>query len=197
MKKPFWKRVNRGFVVSMALLAVVLVYVLVTQLMLLPEKKAIRALGEELRTMMESSTKLSGEEIEALKDPAAFEKKSKELREQLAALFTEDASYLEDALQSLTSELSLQTEEMQRITSRTNPRKESRCVVDQDTAALSLNYEYDVQGEFWDYGMEKLVEQTCRQRMEIGLVCKKVDGEWKIFRVSNLYLYTYGEGGMW
>ena len=37
-KRPFWKRTNRGFVVSMVLLAAVIVYVVVSQLMLIPDK---------------------------------------------------------------------------------------------------------------------------------------------------------------
>ena len=185
MKKPFWKRVNRGFVVSMALLAAVLIYVLVTQLMLLPEKKAIRVLGEEMRSMMESSTKLTEEEIEALKDSGTFEKRSKELETQLESLLMKDAANPDAALQSLAGQITLQVEGMQRI------------VVEQDTATLSLCYEYDIQGEFWDYATEKPVERTGKQRISVGLVCKKVDGEWKIFRISHFDAYTYGERGAW
>ena len=36
-KKPFWKRVNRGFVFSMVLLAAVIFYVTAEQIMLIPE----------------------------------------------------------------------------------------------------------------------------------------------------------------
>ncbi len=198
MKKPFWKRVNRGFVVSMALLAAVLIYVLVTQLMLLPEKKAIRVLGEEMRSMMESSTKLTEEEIEALKDSGTFEKRSKELETQLESLLMKDAANPDAALQSLAGQITLQVEGMQRIDSRANPKRtENRCVVEQDTATLSLCYEYDIQGEFWDYATEKPVERTGKQRISVGLVCKKVDGEWKIFRISHFDAYTYGERGAW
>ena len=71
------------------------------------------------------------------------------------------------------------------------------CVVEQDTATLSLCYEYDIQGEFWDYATEKPVERTGKQRISVGLVCKKVDGEWKIFRISHFDAYTYGERGAW
>lgn len=44
-KKSVWKRMNRGFLVSMVLVAGVLIYVLVSQLMLIPEKQALRELG--------------------------------------------------------------------------------------------------------------------------------------------------------
>lgn len=198
MKKPFWKRVNRGFVVSMALLVAVLIYVLVTQLMLLPEKKAIRVLGEEMRSMMESSTKLTEEEIEALKDSGTFEKRSKELETQLESLLMKDAANPDAALQSLAGQITLQVEGMQRIDSRANPKRtENRCVVEQDTATLSLCYEYDIQGEFWDYATEEMVERTGKQEINVDLVCKKADGEWKIFRVSGFDAHVFGERGAW
>lgn len=198
MKKPFWKRVNRGFVVSMALLAAVLIYVLVTQLMLLPEKKAIRVLGEEMLSMMESSTKLTEEEIEALKDSGAFEKRSKELETQLESLLMKDAANPDAALQSLAGQMTFQVEGMQRIDSRTNPKRtRNRCVIEQDTATISLYYEYDVQGEFWDYATEEMVERTGKQEISVDLVCKKADGEWKIFRVSSFDAHVFGERGAW
>lgn len=180
----------------MALLVAVLIYVLVTQLMLLPEKKAIRVLGEEMRSMMESSTKLTEEEIEALKDSGTFEKRSKELETQLESLLMKDAANPDAALQSLAGQITLQVEGMQRIDSRANPKRtENRCVVEQDTATLSLCYEYDIRGNSgitppksrWS---DRQTADQCRSRLQKG--GRRVE----IFRISHFVAYTYGEGGV-
>ena len=65
-KRPFWKRTNRGFVVSMVLLAAVIVYVVVSQLMLIPDKNAIRALADRVDEAYMSAITLSDEQLAQL-----------------------------------------------------------------------------------------------------------------------------------
>ena len=64
-KRPLWKRTNRGFVVSMVLLAAVIVYVVVSQLMLIPDKNAIRALADRVDEAYMSAITLSDEQLAA------------------------------------------------------------------------------------------------------------------------------------
>lgn len=65
-KKSFWRRTNRGFWVSMALLLIVVIYVVVSQLMLVAQRPDIRGLAEKVNTLWNSATLLTDEEAAAL-----------------------------------------------------------------------------------------------------------------------------------
>lgn len=192
-KKPFWRRVNRGFVVSLALLAIVAVYVLVTQLMLLPDKQAVRSLAEEVCAIMESGSMLSEAEIAALQDPDALEDKKEEICDQLGRLFSEDSSYADDIPSDVGLMIDLQAQGMQTLKTR-GDRTENRvtCQIDQDTATVSVYRTYENSaGVFWDYSLEEAVEGNAQEILNCSIVCKKTDGVWKIYRISNLYMTTY------
>ncbi|MDD4546933.1 MAG: hypothetical protein PHR24_06535, partial [Oscillospiraceae bacterium] len=79
-KKPFWQRVNRGFVVSMALLGIVFIYVVTTQVMLVFEKTEIDSLVNNVRELMESTTMLTDEQVDSLKSESAFLAEQKRIK---------------------------------------------------------------------------------------------------------------------
>ncbi len=192
-KKPFWRRVNRGFVVSMALLAIVAVYVLVTQLMLLPDKQAVRTLANDVRTLVETNSMLSEEEIAALQDPAALEKKKADIRVELKPLFVEDGANLESTAASIDDIIDLQVNGMRLIETRGEKKDNSvKCQIDQDVATVSVYCRYEKsQGKYWDQKLEEMVDDYMDEYMDLQLVCKKVDGTWKIYRTNLLSMNAY------
>ena len=62
-KKSFWRRTNRGFLVSMVLLAAVLLYVAITQIMLIPQRSTLQELGHKVSSLWES-TMLSDAQVQ-------------------------------------------------------------------------------------------------------------------------------------
>ena len=189
-KKPFWRRVNRGFVVSMALLAIVAVYVLVTQLMLLPDKQAVRALANDVRTLVETNSMLSEEEIAALQDPAALEKKKADIRAELKPLFVEDGANLESTAASIDNIIDLQVNGMRLIEMRGEKKNNSvKCQIDQDVATVSVYCRYEKsQGKFWEQAMEEMVDDYADEYVNLQFVCKKVGDSWKIYRSSTMLM---------
>ncbi|HJD24203.1 MAG TPA: hypothetical protein H9694_08700 [Firmicutes bacterium] len=192
-KKPFWRRVNRGLVVSVALLAIVAVYVLVTQAMLLPEKKAVEELAQSVCTLMLDNSMLSEEEISSLQSDGAREKKQQEIQEQLKPLFAADSSYAADFPDGMEEILKLQELEMQAIYNRGQLQKSQvNCQIEQDTAIVSIYRKYTgSQGKFWDYSLEKAKEGTADEVLNLSIVCKKTDGVWKIYRISGMSMNAY------
>lgn len=185
--KMIWKRKNRGFIVSMALLALVLIYVLATQLMMIPEKQKIKALADEYRGLMESTSQLTDEQTAALKDDTALKTERNRLSTELSSYFVKDAGYLDTAVGYLVNNISTQTSGAENVTFRSKPSLEKQTVnIDQDIAACSLYYTYTVSGEFMNYTTNKLETVTSvKQELYLAVDCKKVDGVWKLYRVSE------------
>ncbi len=77
----------------MVLLAAVIVYVVVSQLMLIPDKNAIRALADRVDEAYMSAITLSDEQLAALEDPAALSKKTDEVMKALDPYFVTDSPY--------------------------------------------------------------------------------------------------------
>lgn len=74
-KRSFWKRVNRGFLVSMVLLAGVLVYILVSLFMMMGAKKDIRSLADTVNDQVKAYLMLDEDTIRGYKDdPTALVK---------------------------------------------------------------------------------------------------------------------------
>ena len=198
-KKSFWRRTNRGFVVSMVLLAAVLVYVLVTQLMLVPVKNEVQALAQDLRGVIEEIATCSQDEAEALQDPDVYDQELDRIREKIRPLFTDDG-YLDDTMGYMETMLSDQVTRSQQVTVRKQSKQQWRsCTVEEDTASVSLTYLYLVDGWFWDYQTEKPKEESDKtQQLDLSITCKKVDGVWKIYRVNQVMTYSYTTyGGDW
>lgn len=188
-KKPFWRRVNRGFVVSMALLGAVVLYVIISQLMLIPDRTAVRQLTNDYRALMESTSKLSDTEIESLKSEAALSAEKKQLKQQLAGLFVKDSGYIDGAVDLLVNNIQAQTQGMQRITARDEGVKNhDNWVISEDVANATVNYQYMMSGEAMDYTTEKMQKiENETQRLFLSLNFKKENGVWKIYRISNAY----------
>ena len=66
------KRINRGFLVSMVLLGVVVLYVAATQLMLIPQKNELRKTADSLRQVFDDIALTSQEDAKALGNKAAL-----------------------------------------------------------------------------------------------------------------------------
>ena len=187
-KKPFWKRVNRGFVVSMALIAVVLVYVVVTQLMLIPERNEISKLTDGFKDLMESTSQLTGEQIVSLRAENALKDEEKRLKRKLSELFVKDSGYIDEAVQYLMENIGRQLDNLERITNRSDGKNtEQSYLIDQDVSSSTVTYTYTVSGEYTDLSTDEKETKKVSdklQRLYMTVSCKKVDGEWKIYRIG-------------
>lgn len=187
------KPVNRGFVTSMVLLGVVVIYVLVTQLMLIPQKAQLKDLTREVQAIFQAQSALTDEQLEALKSGEALAARQKEVENSLSPLFDPDSGYIAASASNLLSELNSQAQGDLRIRDQQLARiKKEKVDISQDTAKADVQYEYVVDGSFYSYMEDGLVEvEDGRQTVILSLTFKKVDGEWKIYRISSLYRDSY------
>ena len=187
------KPVNRGFVTSMVLLGVVVIYVLVTQLMLIPQKAQLKDLTREVQAIFQAQSALTDEQLEALKSGEALAARQKEVENSLSPLFDPDSGYIAASASNLLSELNSQAQGDLRIRDQQLARiKKEKVDISQDTAKADMQYEYVVDGSFYSYMEDGLVEvEDGRQTVTLSLTFKKVDGEWKIYRISSLYRDSY------
>lgn len=186
-KKPFWRRVNRGFVVSMALLAAALIYVVVTQLMLIPEREKIAKLTDEFRGLVESVSKLDRQKISSLQDDEKMQNELKDLKNKLSRLFAKDSGYIDEAAGYLAGIMQRQVENIEYITERSAAKEVERTfLIDQDVANTSARFLYMVSGEYNNLaeGKTEKIENGQRQ-LYLTINFKKTDKDWKIFRVSS------------
>lgn len=197
-KKSFWKRTNRGFWVSMVLLAAVVVYVLVTQLMLIPQREEIRRLGEEVEALWQEATLLSDEQLAQLADPAALEAETERLKDKLEPLFVPDSDYLDAGVEYLSQEQQLVLSGDNRAKNREPDRVNvNRMNITEDTATAQFSFQYETDGDFFLYddtspdGGSVQAAEDMGETLYLSLVCKRVDGQWKVFRISSLYSYVY------
>ncbi len=197
-KKSVWKRMNRGFLVSMVLVAGVLIYVLVSQLMLIPEKQALRELADSVRQISDAGQIQTEETLRKLADPAEQAKELERIRKELEPYFVKDSSYLAVEAKALLDEI-LSQMDGERLTDLRLKEKETEvesCIIDGDTATIRMFYAFTVSGYFYDYndiaarenGEMKLKKaEDTDQYMRLYLTCKKENGEWKVFRFSEYY----------
>lgn len=197
-KKSVWKRMNRGFLVSMVLVAGVLIYVLVSQLMLIPEKQALRELADSVRQISDAGQIQTEDTLQKLADPAEQAKELERIRKELEPYFVKDSSYLAVEAKALLDEI-LSQMDGERLTDLQLKEKETEvesCIIDGDTATIRMFYAFTVSGYFYDYndiaarenGEMKLKKaEDTDQYMRLYLTCKKENGEWKVFRFSEYY----------
>ena len=197
-KKSVWKRMNRGFLVSMVLAAGVLIYVLVSQLMLIPEKQALRELADSVRQISDAGQIQTEETLRKRADPAEQAKELERIRKELEPYFVKDSSYLAVEAKALLDEI-LSQMDGERLTDLQLKEKETEvesCIIDGDTATIRMFYAFTVSGYFYDYndiaarenGEMKLKKaEDTDQYMRLYLTCKKENGEWKVFRFSEYY----------
>ncbi len=196
-KKPFWRRVNRGFVVSMALLAVVLVYVLINQLMLIPERKEIEKLTNQFRQLMESTSVLNDEQLSSFQNEEVMQAETDRLKKEVSALFDKDSGYVGNAVAYLTDNIRRQADNIERITKLENRELVDRTsLIDQDVATSTVRYSYFVNGQYSDpvSGENKKISDEKRQ-LYLSLTFKKTNGSWKIFRISSAWWETLSGHG--
>ncbi len=186
-KKPFWKRTNRGFVVSMVLLAAVLVYVLATQLMLLPARQEIRQLADDFNKTLQAYSVPTDEAWNKLKTEAGVKEARVQAAQALRPLFVSDADYLDAAADQVVGGL-VDEEYTPRITAQTlTDSKMENCTISDDIATIDMTYTYQADGRFYDYNTGSLTDQTgCTQNLYITLICQKVGDHWQIYRVSSV-----------
>ena len=155
-EKAFWKRTNRGFVVSMALLAIVLVYVIVGQLMLIPDHSAIQKLTDKYREMIEETSMLTESQITAIKKSGALEAEGKRLKNELSEYFVKDSAYIDEAVSILLKNIQQQTNGYERITKRSKGRRTDKSnIIDQNIAKTEVTYLYKSSGKYMDYSTKK------------------------------------------
>lgn len=194
MKQPTVRKpVNRGFVVSLVLLALVAVYVLVTQLMLVPQKKQLKDLTVQIQEIFEQQSALTDQQLEALKSKEALAARQKEVETSLSPLFHPDSGYAASSAGLLLSELNSQVQGELRIRDqRLSKMKKAKYDISEDTAKATLEYEYSVDGEFYSYEKDDLVEvKDGSQTVTLTLTFKRMDGEWKVYRIGSLYRDSY------
>lgn len=201
-KKSFWKRANRGFLVSLALIACVLIYVLVTQLMLLSEKSELKGLADSVRDLNQSVHILSDEKLQELQEDTAKMAELDRIKAALEPLFDPDSDYLDAGAEALLANMPLPDGQSERTRTAQESGKPSveQCSVDGDIATIHVIYTYSVTGEYYNYDNpyaddgELYTPQPVDSASEdfaVRLICKKVDGQWKIFRISSARSYAY------
>ena len=185
-KKPFWRRVNRGFVVSMALLGIVFIYVVTTQVMLMFEKAEIDSLVNNVRELMESTTMLTDEQVDSLKSESSFLAEQKRIKGELSKIFIKDSKNLDNAVSYFTENIKQQTESIQRVTKRDDGKRvEGTISIVQDKARAQSEYNYKVSGEYMKMPSVEIVQaEDTYQRLHLDMHFKKVNGEWKIYNIS-------------
>ena len=177
-KKSFWQRTNRGFWVSMVLLLAVVLYIAATQLMLIPQRKEIQELSDAVNKIWEETTLMTDEQAAALNTSKEKQDAVKaRIRQGLSPLFVEGSSYLDSACDSL---MAL-----------------DKCNIIEDTAQATYYYANRVSGRYYDYynGEGDLKDmENIRQTLSLSLICQKVKGEWKIYRISGISSNTDTRG---
>lgn len=184
-QKPFWRRVNRGFLVSMVLLTAVLIYVLVTQLMLIPQRRQLADLANRAGDAIMS--------VENLSAPGTPDEQRKAvylegLMGDLKPLFSEDSEYVSAAAQQAVQSLYDRLGTDQRITSQQRSvNKITGYTIDEDVATVTLENTYALSGQLY-IARDDTIENVDNaiQRLNLRLIMKKVGEEWRIYRISSL-----------
>lgn len=195
MKKSFWKRCNRGFIVSMVLLIVVILYVTVTQLMLMGEKRDIRDVCAAVDSMLAQHAQMSAEELAELKQKSVQETFKATVREKLKPYFVKDSAYLDDAVTSYVNTImEMNTNEIV-ITALTDDGTDDSIRIDDNTAAVEYSHEYDSAGVWPIYQNDGTVvegkTQTGTAVCSFTFSMKQEGGDWKIYRASRIAFYSY------
>ena len=186
-KKSFWQRTNRGFWVSMVLLLAVVLYIAATQLMLIPQRKEIQELSDAVNKIWEETTLMTDEQAAALNTSKEKQDAVKaRIRQGLSPLFVEGSSYLDSACDSLMALVQQEYSGQQRT--------KTRVYLDVDPDKCNI---IRVSGRYYDYynGEGDLKDmENIRQTLSLSLICQKVKGEWKIYRISGISSNTDTRG---
>lgn len=189
-RKSFWRRINRGFVVSMALLAAVLIYVLVTQLLLIPQKQQLTELARQAADAIVGTEVLTSPVGPETQPKAEYLRK---VTEALEPLFAEDSDYAASAAQQA-AEMMFDSSVIgggEIRSTRLTVEKVRSCSIEEDVASLSLESTYEIAGKLYDPYTDTVKEtEKGQQILYLSLSLKKTDGQWEIYRISSVGSYT-------
>lgn len=188
-KKSFWKRCNRGFIVSMALLVAVLGYVTVTQVMLAGQKKEIRAITDQVQTLLTDVAKLPYADAQAMAADATKTAAYRDAtKKKLAGLFVKDAAYLDEGTEHILSAADSVITDERTITSVESAKPMTTIRIDEDTAAVSVSKSCKVTGTWYGYedngGVPTLRERSGNMDTDWSASFVKENGAWKLYRIS-------------
>ena len=187
-KKSWWRRCNRGFVVSMALLAAVIIYVLVTQLMLIPVQESLEEKADAVRdVLMDTYDYASSQQASAL-TMEGRQQWQEEVAAQLEPLFDENSDYLESSALTVMGPAMEGLQRKTQVNGRELLKRErSAYMVDEDVASITMLYTYRISGHLYNpYSGEYVDVDDARQSVSLTLSLKKIDEEWKIYRICDL-----------
>lgn len=192
-KKSFWKRCNRGFIVSMALLIAVLGYVTGTQVMLSGQKKEIRAVADQVQTLLADAAKTSTEDAQTITTDKTKEAAYRDTtKKALAGLFVKDAAYLDESTARfvfIAKDAATNERTIRSLSKQGKPIAIIR--IDEDTAAVSMTASYKATGTWYAYDDNSstplLQERKGTLDTEWVASFVKENGQWKLYRISNTY----------
>jgi len=194
-KKSLWKRGNRGFLVSMILLAGVLVYVTITQVMLAGEKKDIREIGEQVQKTITDMVQVPLVEADELNDTTKAAAYTDGLKKALAPLFVKDSDYLSESAHLFLVNIQKSASEQIEVTALGSIQtQESTIRIDENTATLAMSVTYNAAGTWLTYsdiGVPIEGQQTGSLETDFSASLVLEDGMWKIYRISTVDSYVY------
>ena len=178
-KRPFWARTNRALWVTLLLAVAVITYCVVLWAVKQPHLRDVRGLCDDVQVLAAQQLVLTQEEAEALLREQDTEARHSELKNQLYKHFVADSDYLDEAAVTLDNLLT-----SERLTSP-KPRKAKVAskMLDDDTAQMVMLYEME---------SDKTSNSYDRTELRISLVCKRVDGVWRIYRLGDVDVWMYG-----
>lgn len=194
-KRPFWKRVNRGAVLSLALAGAALLYVLTTQLLLLPDKRELRELAESVHTLAAPYLAPSDSELLRLTQPEEQKREIRALETAMQPLFVEEAQYIGQSAEDVLAMATGQQELGMRLrTLRLEELSTGNCTISEDTGYIQLVGRYAVSGQFYDYHTNQLTDEHEEEMtLYLTLACKETDNGWRIHRVTHFAWDDNGE----
>lgn len=195
-KRSFWQRGNRGFLLSMILLAAVLMYVTVTQILLAQEKAAVREITAQVETFVLDALQLPLDDMRALEQDSVKAAAYKDsLKKLLEPLFVKDAAYLDESAERIMTILTYAATNEQAISSLEVSSDHSSVRIDDDVAGVSLSITYDTQGSWLVYDRESDAMVTQSHTTELYLSGHisfvRENDEWKIYRIGYLDYYYW------
>ncbi|MGI6264104.1 MAG: hypothetical protein ACOYJY_01400 [Acutalibacteraceae bacterium] len=192
-KKSFWQRCNRGFIVSLVLLAGVIVYVAAGQIALGAEKRRVRQVTDELQAVAVETMELSLDECRQMTaDPKKAAAAAADFQTRLQPFFTEDSAYLKEAANFYAVMIQDRVSNELDIRKLNDPQEEiNEVAIVEDTATVYLSTRYTTVGSQLVYngkdGVTEKSQMTVVTDMSVSLAL--VDGEWKVYRVNTLSSY--------
>lgn len=189
-KKSFWKRCNRGFIVSMALLVAVALYVTATQLILSGQKKDIREVYDGVQALLTQELQMPAQDMQALLDEKSASSYTEDLRQKLEPYFVKDAAYLTEGAGSIVSALQTAAMDEVEITSIRSADPNFSIRIDEETATADGYVTYEAAGKWpsYEYGLVMdSHEQTGSVYVNLSASFVLEDGAWKIYRISSVY----------